>query len=123
MKTIVYICGIYSLAFAIFHIGFWKIFKWNDDLKKLIFANRGIMQILNVQIIYYFLFVSFLCFGYSEELMNTKLGNTLLLSCSLFWLIRTVQQFIFFKKNHYVIHILTVLFMIGIVLFSLPVFV
>jgi len=122
MKTIVYICGIYSLAFAFFHIGFWKIFKWNDDLRKLTFANRGITQILNVQIIYYFLFVTFLCIAFPTELSSTKLGNAFLLSCSLFWLIRTIQQFIFLKKNNYIINILTVLFIAGTVLFALPVF-
>jgi len=122
MKTIVYICGIYSLAFAFFHIGFWKIFKWNDDLRKLTFANKGIMQILNVQIIYYFLFVTFLCIAFPTELSSTKLGNAFLLSCSLFWLIRTIQQFIFLKKNNLIINILTVLFIAGTVLFALPVF-
>lgn len=91
MTLVIYICGFYNLAFALFHISFWKVFKWNDDLKKLIFANRGIMQILNVQIIYYFLFVAVLCFAFPTELISTKLGNVFLLGCSLFWLIRTVQ--------------------------------
>ncbi|MBX2923209.1 MAG: hypothetical protein KF746_13500 [Chitinophagaceae bacterium] len=122
MIFIIYMCGVYSLAFALFHIGFWKIFKWNDDLKKLVFANKGIMQILNVQIIYYFLFTAFVCFAFPAELLNTKLGNAFLLGCSLFWLIRAIQQFIFLKSNHYIIRILTVIFIIGTVLFALPVF-
>ena len=121
MKLVIYICGFYCLAFALFHIGFWKIFKWNEDLKKLFFANRGIMQILNVQTIYFFLFVAFICIAFPTELLNTELGNVFLLGCSLFWFIRTIQQFIFFKAN-YVIHILTVIFIIGTILFALPVF-
>ena len=91
-------------------------------MRKLTFANKGIMQILNVQIIYYFLFVTFLCIAFPTELSSTKLGNAFLLSCSLFWLIRTIQQFIFLKKNNYIINILTVLFIAGTVLFALPVF-
>jgi hypothetical protein len=101
----------------------------------MLYVNRGVMQILNVQIIYYFLAVAFFCFAFSADLLNTKLGNAFLLSCSLFWLIRTVQQFIFLdamkvkkemeehnaKGNHNFIHILTVVFIIGIVLFALPV--
>ncbi|KXK40199.1 MAG: hypothetical protein UZ09_BCD002000465 [Bacteroidetes bacterium OLB9] len=121
MTLIIYICGFYSLGFALFHIGFWKIFKWNDDLKKLIFANKGIMQILNVQIIYYFLFTAFVCFVFPKELLNTRLGNVFLLGSSLFWLLRTIQQFIFLKTNHYIIHILTVIFIAGTILFALPV--
>ncbi len=122
MTLIIYICGFYSLLFALFHIGFWKIFKWRDDLKKLVFANRGIMQILNIQIIYYFLFTALICFIFPTELLNTKFGKIFLLGCSLFWLIRTIQQFIFLKANNYKIHILTVIFIIGTVLFALPVF-
>jgi len=123
MTLVIYLCGFYSLAFAIFHIGFWKQFKWDKDLKKMLFANRGIMQILNIQIIYYFLAVAFLCFVFPSELQDTKLGNAFLLSCSLFWLIRTVQQFIFFfGGKHWLTHVLTVIFIIGTILFALPVF-
>ena len=121
MKTIILICGIYSLAFGIFHIAFWNLFKWNSELKKLNFPNGGIMQILNVQIIYYFLFVAFICFVFPNELVSTKLGNAFLLGCSLFWFIRTIQQFIFLRANTYFLHILTFLFIIGTILFSLPV--
>jgi len=35
MKTIIFLCGIYSLGFAIFHIGFWKLFHWEKELIKL----------------------------------------------------------------------------------------
>jgi len=122
MILLIYLCGFYSLAFAVFHIGFWKLFNWREDLKKLIFANRGIMQILNIQLIYYFLFTAIVCFVFPAELLNTRLGNVFLLGCSGFWLIRTVQQFIFLRANHFAIHILTVIFIIGTVLFLLPVF-
>ena len=114
-------CGLHSLLFALFHVGFWKIFKWNKELKKLDVINSGVMQILNVQIIYYFLFVAFICMAFPVELQGTKLGNAFLLSCSLFWAIRTVQQFIFFKANNYATYILTAFFIAGIVLFALPV--
>jgi len=87
MTLIVNLCGFYCLAFALFHIGFWKIFKWDEGLKNLDYVNSGIMQILNVQIIYYFLYVAFLCMAFPAELLNTKLGNAFLLGCSLFWLI------------------------------------
>ena len=41
MKTVIHICGFYSLGLALFHMGFWKIFKWKDDLKKLAFVEMG----------------------------------------------------------------------------------
>lgn len=121
MTIMIYLCGFYSLAFAIFHCGFWTFFKWGKELRKLSFANKGIMQILNVQIIYYFLFVAFVCVFFPNELLTTKLGNILLGATSLFWFIRTIQQFIFLRANHYKIHILTFLFLVGTILFALPI--
>lgn len=121
MRAVIYVCGIYSLAFALFHIGFWKIFNWKRELKKISFANSGIMQILNVQITYYFIFVAFICFIFPNELLTTQFGNLFLAGTSLFWLIRTIQQFIFLSANNYKIHILTFIFFVGTILFALPV--
>jgi hypothetical protein len=122
MKTIIFICGLYNIAFALFHFGFWKMFKWNKDLEKLSFANKGIMQILNIQICYYFVLTAAICFAFPSELLTTKFGNWFLIGTSIFWLIRTVQQFIFLRANNYKIHILTFIFLIGTILFALPIF-
>lgn len=122
LKTILFICGFYNIVLAVFHFGFWKMFSWNKELKKLSFANKGIMQILNVQISYYFLFTAVICFAFPTELLSTKLGNWFLMGTSIFWQIRTIQQFIFLKANHYKIHLLTVIFLIGAILFILPFF-
>jgi hypothetical protein len=121
METIILLCGIYNIGFAIFHISFWKIFQWDTELKKISFANSGIMQILNVQIIFYFLFVAVVCFVFPTELLTTKFGNYFLGAASLFWFIRTIQQFIFLRANNYKIHILTIIFLAGVVLFALPI--
>lgn len=120
MKTILFLCGVYSIGFALFHTGFWKIFRWNKELKKISFANKAIMQILNIQIIYYFIFTAGICFVFPTELLTTPLGNWFLGGTCLFWLIRTLQQFIFLRANYYQIHLLTFIFLIGTVLFALP---
>jgi hypothetical protein len=121
MNTLIFICGVYSLAFAIFHIFFWRIFEWKNQLKKLSFVNRGIMQILNLQLTYFFLFVALICFLYPSALANTEIGNTFLAGISLFWLSRTVEQFIFFKTNNKYVQLLTIIFVAGAVLYALPV--
>ena len=120
MNTIIFLCGVHSAALAIFHLLFWKIFDWKNDLKNLNFANRAIIQILNTRLIYFFLFVAFLCFVYPHELVNTKLGKAFLAGICLFWLGRTVEQFIFLKKHNTFIHILTIIFITGAILFALP---
>jgi hypothetical protein len=120
MKTIIFLCGLYSIAFAIFHILFWRLFNWKKELEKLNFANRGILQILNTRIIYFFLFVAYICFVYPDELLSSNLGKTFLTGISLFWLGRTIEQFVFFKEKNRYVHILTAIFVIGTILFALP---
>ena len=120
-KIIIYLCGIYSLGFAIFHIFFWKLFNWKNDLKKLSIVNRGVMQILNVCLIYFFLFVAFICFFHTNELIKTSLGKSFLIAFSFFWFLRTIQQFIFLKIYNPTVYLLTILFIIGTILFALPV--
>lgn len=121
-ETLIIFCGIHSLSFAIFHAFFWKLFKWKDDLQRTSLASRAIIQIANLRLIYIFLFISFLCFFMTHELLSTSLGKVFLIGISLFWFGRTVEQFIFFKHNNKLVVILTVLFIAGFLLFLLPVF-
>jgi hypothetical protein len=122
MKTVIFLCGLYNIGFALFHISFWKLFYWDSDLKKLSFANKAVMQILNIQIIYYFIFVAFICLCYPIELLTTNFGYIFLGGTSLYWFIRTIQQFIYLLVNNFKIHLLTFIFAIGTILFALPLF-
>jgi hypothetical protein len=79
------------------------------------------MQILNIRLIYIFLVIACLCFFFTEDLHSTALGRALLIGMSVFWLGRTVEQFIFLAINHWIIHVLTLLFITGVMIFLLPV--
>jgi hypothetical protein len=35
-ELILYLCGAHSLAFAVFHMFFPKLFKWKEDLKRTV---------------------------------------------------------------------------------------
>lgn len=120
---LVYLCGLYSIGFAVFHMYFWKLFRWKKDLQQLSLANRAIVQIANLRLIYFFIFVGILCFSFPSEMRKTTLGNFFLAGISLFWLGRTIEQFIFLKINHKMVHILSVIFILGIVLYALPIFI
>lgn len=119
-KLIIYICGIYSAGFAIFHMLFWRLFNWKKELKNISFVNRAITQILNFRLIYFFLFTSFICFVYAEELNTTSLGKAFLGGLSIFWLGRTIEQFIFLGYKNKYVNLLTVIFVVGTILFALP---
>jgi hypothetical protein len=117
----IYICGVHSLLFAVFHIAFWKLFRWKTELQKISAVNRGILQILNLRLVFVFLLFAFLCFVYPRELYTTGLGRALLAGISLFWLGRLIEQFVFFQLKNVYTHILTAMFFLGFVLFLLPV--
>lgn len=123
MKTLIVICGIHSLIFALFHCLFWNRLNWKSDLKKISPGNQAVMQILNLRIIYIFFFHAFLCIFFSSELLHTTLGNVILIGSSLFWIGRTIEQF-FFKKllpfKNPISIILTILFVIGSVIYLIP---
>jgi hypothetical protein len=120
MKAIVFVCGIYSIAFAIFHILFWKLFKWKKDLDRLNFNNKAIVQILNIRLIYIFIFTAVVCFVYPDELLKSNLGHFFLGGMSLFWAGRTVEQLILFNNNSWVHYLLLFLFILGTLIFGLP---
>lgn len=120
-EYIVLLCGIYSVGFAVFHILFWRLFSWKKDLEKLSRPNKAIVQILNIRLIYFFLFVALACFLFPKTLTQTEFGKFFLGGISVFWLGRTVEQFIFLRINHPSIHILTITFILGSLLFGIPV--
>jgi hypothetical protein len=117
---IIWLGGAHALAFAVFHGFFWRLFDWKNDLRKLSLANRAIMQIANLRLIYFFLMVAFICFFFSGELSDSRLGQVFLLGLSLFWLGRLVEQFIFLRVNHRLAHALSLAFALGTALFALP---
>jgi len=119
---VIILCGFYCLGLALFHSLFWRLFDWKNDLAKLKAHNRGIMQIFNTRLIYFFLFVAAGCFFFTEELATTRLGHYFLIGMSLFWLGRTIEQFIFLRIDHPMVHLLTYVFLVGTILFAIPVF-
>jgi len=121
-EMMIFLCGVYSIGFAIFHTQFWRIFRWKEDLNKLQPANKAIMQIANLRLIYFFLFTGITCFLFPKMLLNTAFGNFFLAGMSLFWLGRTIEQFVFLKIEHPMVHFLTYLFIIGTLLFAIPIF-
>ena len=120
MNSIVFACGIHSIGFAVFHAFFWKIFDWQNDLRSASIPTRAIIQIANLRLIYFFLFIGVLCFVFPSALVETALGRATLLGMSLFWVGRLIEQFIFLPYNRLMIHLLSAVFALGAVLFALP---
>jgi hypothetical protein len=121
MKTIIYIGGFYHIAFAVFHLLFWRLFDWKNDLRQLSFINRGVMQILNLRIIYVFLVIAFLSFFFAENLLSTVLGKAIMTAISLFWLMRAAEQIVFFGLRKAASALIFLVFLFGAGVYLFPV--
>ncbi len=120
-ETLIIAGGIYTVALIIFHMLFWRIFKWPETLMSLNYVNKATMQVLNISITFIFFIIAYISFAHTHELLNTQLGKTLLLLISGLWLFRAVQQVVFYKLKHKASVGLTFYFLIGALLYGVPV--
>lgn len=118
--TIIYIGGIFNLLFALFHLSFWRIFNWQQDLKSIRFVNRAIMQILNLCLTFVFFIFAYISFNYAYDLLITRLGNSILVSISVFWFLRAFMQIAFFGLKNKISVLLFVLFLLGGFIYFYP---
>ena len=119
-EVMILIGGFYNLGFAIFHLMFWRLFRWKRDLSSLTFINRSVMQILNLCLTFVFLLMAYISFFNTSELIQTNLGKTLLVGFSLFWFLRMIEQIIFFGIRNLISIALTLVFLFGCVIYLIP---
>jgi len=79
-KILLIIGGIINVMMVLFHLSFWKIFNWPENLKCLNFMDRGIIQVLNVHVAFSVLVFAVVSIFYYKELISTKLGKIMLIS-------------------------------------------
>ena len=114
--------GFYTVILIIFHLLFWRVFNWPETLMLLNDTNRATMQVLNISITFIFFIFAYISFLHTDELLNTQLGNSLLVLIACLWLFRAVQQVLFYELKHKVSVGLTLFFLIGAPLYGVPVF-
>jgi hypothetical protein len=119
-KLLLVLAGLFDLAFAAFHLCFWKIFRWRDELPRLSFANRGILQILNLCLTYIFVVMGAVCLLFGNDLTTSRLGRFVLGSFALFWALRAIYQPFFFGLKHPLSIGLFVAFVLGTAIHLLP---
>jgi tryptophan-rich sensory protein len=119
-KLLLVLPGVFDLAFAVFHLGFWRIFGWREELPRLSFANRGILQVLNLCLTYVFVVMAATCLLVADDLTTSGLGRFLLGSFALFWALRAIYQPVFFGLKHPLSIGLFVAFLLGTAIHLLP---
>jgi hypothetical protein len=89
--------GYASLGWLVFHLFFWRLFEWRAELRRLSFTNRNLMQILNLCLSFVFLLFAVVSLRHTEELLGPSgLGRAALAGMGGFWLLRMVEQPLFF---------------------------
>ncbi len=120
-ETLIKLGGFYNILLIIFHVMFWRIFNWREDLKTLSFLNKAIMQVINISLTLVFAIFSYISLAHTNDLLSTPLGNALLSLIALFWFARAAQQVIFFKLKHWSSWAFMFFFVLGGVLYGVPV--
>ena len=87
--------GVINILFVIFHLSFWKVLNWPQNLASLSADNRAIIQVLNIHIAYVLLIFGILPLAFSDEIVTSKLGRFMGWVVAVFWILRAINQIIF----------------------------
>jgi len=112
--------GVFNLGFAVFHLLFWRLFHWKEDLASLTRLNRGVVQILNLCLTFGLLAMAYVSFFHRSELVETDLGKAILVAFSLFWFLRMIEQIAFFGFKKKLSVAMTFLFLLGSAAYFVP---
>jgi len=119
-KSVILAGGIYHVAGAIYHLMFWKLFRWKEDLASLSIINRAVMQILNLCLTFVFLIFAYISIFHAAELLTTRIGKVLLLLIAMFWFLRAIEQIVFFGLKKKRSMALFVVFVMGALIYLYP---
>lgn len=117
---IIKLLSLYYVLFGLFHLFFWRLLNWKEQLIKSSPVNQAVVQTLNICLTFMFFLVGFCLYDYPEEIVGSGLGNALLIGMGLFWIIRAILQLYLFEMKQTIHKVLFVIFGIGIVLHYLP---
>ncbi len=120
MKTLIIIGGFLWLAVFVFHVLFWKLFRWKQELIKLSDVNRAVMQVLNLCLMWVFLIFAYVSIFHADELLTTGLGKSVLIGMVLFGIFRSVEQVIFFNLKDIRSKFVLFVAMIGTAIYAIP---
>ncbi len=93
--------AIFNAALALFHVLFWRVFRWPESLARSGSVNSAITQVMNLALVFLFTLSGLICFFFPEDLATTAMGRFWLFGMASFWLARAVLQPMFFSFEHW----------------------
>ncbi|MBL8181770.1 MAG: hypothetical protein JNL64_09130 [Blastocatellia bacterium] len=97
MRTLIQIGGVLWIVCFIFHVLFWRLFDWSNDLESINKVNKSIMQVLNLCLMLCFLIFAYISLIHTDDLLGSALGKTMIAGIAAFGVIRFLLQFPFFE--------------------------
>lgn len=94
-KIIITTGGILLIILGVFHMCFWYLYDWSDELPKLSQDNNSIVQMMAICTICFLLLMGFILIICRAEITRSRSGRLLLLSLSIFFAVRLILEFIF----------------------------
>ncbi len=120
MELLIKLGGIYNIILVVFHLLFWRIFNWKEDLRSLTLLNKSTMQVVNLSLTIVFVIFAYISLAHTNELLATPLGESLLSGMALLWLARSAMQVIFYKLEHWISVAFLFYFLAGALLYGTP---
>ncbi len=112
--------AIYHLFFAVFHLFWPKLFKWDEELKTLGPINKILLPIMSGLFVYIYLVIFFISMFCGAEFISGPHGKFFLLSVALFWVIRTIMQLKYTDIREKDALVFFIIFIAGVFLYSVP---
>ena len=78
------------------------------------------MQVVNLSLTFVFGIFGYISLVHSRELLQSPLGNSLLVLIALFWFFRAIEQVVFFRLRHWGSAVFLVIFLTGALLYAIP---
>jgi hypothetical protein len=122
MRTLIQIGGVLWIVCFMFHVLFWRLVDWSNDLESINKVNKSIMQVLNLCLMLCFLIFAYISLIHTDDLLGSALGKTMIAGMAAFGVIRFLLQFPFFELRLFRSKlVLFGAFLIGIV-YTIPLF-
>ena len=110
--------GVFHVVFAVFHLFFWKLFRWRSELAKLTSLNRAIVQVLNLCLTFVFVVFAYVSLVHTSELLSTALGRSLTVLIAASWYLRALEQIVFFGLRRPLSVVFFLVFLVGGTLYA-----
>ena len=119
-KTALIIGGILNLGWALFHLGFPRIFKWETTLATTDKVQSRIMRIMNLCLVFAFFAAAYLSLVHGGLLLAPGLGRIVISLIAVFWIFRLALQLVYFKITHPASALLSVFFILTSLCYAYP---